>query len=338
MKKAGNKNIKIIAATSMAIFTLLTTFSATFAWFTALRKTNDSADDFAIETASGALESISFHRLIENGKTMVTEGGISRPSKYEFEKTPVGTITYDWHADTQTISYTSVGDTSLDLETYTPLDQEHPLLLMINYREEYLASGNDRTITARSMVSHYLGERSGGNPVCDLDGSVYSSGQADANEMILKQEAVIDENTHVQAVNSLGNPIYKNWFPLSSAVKFQYSELAETGKSYDGQLSIDDVTTANTYEFNLTASEETTELKTGTNFVTIDDETEETPFNRNVDIYSANAGKHIKHIALVIDYNPDSIEYIYSTYLGNRVLEEDLDGFLYFTCDWTMVI
>lgn len=338
MKKAGNKNLKIIAATSMAIFSLMASFSAAFAWFTAMRHVEEESESFNVNTTDGSLTSITFHRLIPNGKTMVTEDGVSRPSKYEFDKTPVGRIDYNWRSDTQTMEYTQVGDTKIELDTYTPLDQEHPLMLMINFEEEITTDANERLISATSTVSHYLGERDSGDPVCRLDGSIYSSGQADANEMILRQEAVIDPVTHQQAVNSLGQPIYKNWFPLSSAAKFAYAELSETGTSYSGQLSIDDIETANTYEFDLTGVEETSELKSGTNFVTIDDETEYTPFSNNINIYSSAAGRHIKHIALVVDYYEDAIEYIYSTYLGNRVLEEDFDGFLNFTCDWTMVI
>ena len=324
----------------MAIFSLMTTFTAAFAWFMSTRETGEMpADNITVETAGGALQSITFHHLIENGKTMVTENGVSRPSKYEFDKTPIGRIDYNWYSATQTYVPTSQGNTKIELETYTPLDQEHPLLLMINYTDERVVLAGERAISANSIVNHYLGERSSGGPVCNLDGSVYNSGQQDANEMILKQEAVINSETHEQEVNAQGNPIFKNWFPLSSAVKFMYAELCETGKSYSGEMSIDDVTTTNTYEFNLTNSQATTELKDAQqNFVTVDDETEVTSFIKNTSVYSSPAGKHIKHIALVIDYYADAIEFIYSTYLGNRTLENDFNGILNFTCDWTMVI
>ena len=70
----------------------------------------------------------------------------------------------------------------------------------------------------------------------------------------------------------------------------------------------------------------------------MNDVTEVTNFVQNTSVYSSPAGKHIKHIALVIDYYADAIEFIYSTYLGNRTLENYFNGILNFTCDWTMVI
>ncbi len=332
MKRTGNKNLKIIAATSMAIFTLMTTFSAAFAWFLSYRKEDSAANEFKIKTTKGSLQSITFHHLVSGGKEMTTEeNGESYPSKYTFDKTPVGTINYNWSSDSQSMSFTTQGDTNITLDTYTTLDQEHPLLLMINYAYESKTEAGERTISAQSIVDHYLGERSNGNPVCNLSGSAYNSGQQDANAMIIKKETVQSTT--------------KTFFPLSSAVKFMFAELADTASERsqsdpldEGELSIDDISTENTYVFNLSKMESESQLKSGTNFVTVNDTTEESRFTKNTNIYSSPAGKHIKSIALVIDYYSDAIEFIYSTYLGNNTLEYDYSGILNFACDWTMVV
>ena len=321
----------------MAIFSLLTTFTATFAWFMSRRQVNNDADDFNVKVTPGLLETITFHQLTDtNGKTMVYENGVSRPSQYRFNKTPIGTLTYNWNSSSQSIQY-ATGYTKMALDRYTSLDQEHPILLIITFKEEINASAGTIEVVGHSLVNHYLGEKKpNGDPYCSLTGSVYNSGAEDANEMIRKQEAVLEDGN--PKLNAFDEPIYRNWFPLSSAAKFQYAELSGTGNSYEGQLSIDDITTETAYQFDLTASENTSELKTGDSFIKITNGELTKNFNPNTIIYSSSEGKKIKHLALVIDYYAEAIEYIYSTYLGNSYLEEDYEGILDFLCDWSLEI
>ena len=135
------------------------------------------------------------------------------------------------------------------------------------------------------------------------------------------------------------------FFPLSSVAKFMTAEIADTNVGRpsgdalsEGELSIDDISTESTYVFNLSKIESESQLKTAYNFVTVNDATDESNFNKNPNIYSSSAGKHVMHIALVIDYYIDAVEFLYSTYLGNNTLEYDYSGILNFACDWTMVI
>ena len=63
MKTVGKKNIKIIAATSMAIFSLAATFSASFAWFLALRDENEDVEQIPFNAVNGKLKAVYFHKF-----------------------------------------------------------------------------------------------------------------------------------------------------------------------------------------------------------------------------------------------------------------------------------
>ena len=319
MKKAGNKNLKIIAATSMAIFSLMTTFTAAFAWFMSTRETGEMpTDNIAVETKIGALESITFHPLVEDG---VSE------NQFSFQQNYIGKITYQWKSDTQTYVPTAQGNTTITLGQYTPLEQEQPLLIMVNLNEERQYYADELNINASAAVDGYLGERDGFAPIYHLSGNQYDNND-NPNPMIRKKA---QNNTY---------------FPLSSVVKFYCSELTGIG-SQNGK-SIDTVTNGTTsYDFIFKGNN--ADLKNGNNFVTVNDEdtinnnennneeVEETEFNQNISIYSSTS-TYIKHIALVVDYYPEAIEYIYQTFMGDDTLEDTFNGILRFICDWTLEI
>ncbi len=320
MKRTGNKNLKIVAATSMAIFSLLTTFSAAFAWFTAMRKTGEETSNFKIDTVDGVLESITFHTLADtNGVTKTTVNGVLTPSKFSFKQSYIGKITYQWKSDNQTIDFTQSGQTSIDLKQYTPLDQEQPLLLMINLREEKQFNAKELKIGASASVDGYLGDRINYAPTYRLNGNAYNASE-NANPMIREKD------------NSVA------YFPLSSVVKFYYSELAATNTT-SGEKSIDDVKNgSSTYDFDLLGND--VDLEGGQNFVDFIDVTDDDydiDFEQDITIYSSS-NRHIKHVALVIDYFPEAIEYIYQTFLGDDTLDNTFEGILHFICDWTMEI
>lgn len=69
MKRTGKKSIKIVAATSMAIFSLFTTFTAAYAWYTSQRKVNDDMDSFAVEDVSETITKISVHDFYGKSET-----------------------------------------------------------------------------------------------------------------------------------------------------------------------------------------------------------------------------------------------------------------------------
>lgn len=63
MKKRNNSQLKIIAATSMTIFSLAAVFIATTAWFTVSRKVDANGDAFEVVSYDGLVKTITAHTL-----------------------------------------------------------------------------------------------------------------------------------------------------------------------------------------------------------------------------------------------------------------------------------
>ena len=82
-----------------------------------------------------------------------------------------------------------------------------------------------------------------------------------------------------------------------------------------------------------------TGLSSAESFVTLgvgQDGQEESSFDGLIDPVYQTVGD-TKYIAVIIDYYSDAIEYIYSSFLGDPILES-YDSILHFICDWTMEV
>ena len=82
MKKLSqNKNLKIAAATSVGLFSLLSVFSATFAWFATNRQNDANGAQVSVEPTSGLFYKLSIH----NAVTVSDD-------EYRFDVNPWGTV------------------------------------------------------------------------------------------------------------------------------------------------------------------------------------------------------------------------------------------------------
>lgn len=106
--KLRKTDLKIIAATSMTIFTLAAVFVATTAWFTAARKVNADGDGFDVVSYDGLVKQITAHKL-----NSVSDGTRT------YDKTAALTYT----VDAKTGSVTMTGDTA-SLGIYDSLQSE----------------------------------------------------------------------------------------------------------------------------------------------------------------------------------------------------------------------
>ena len=232
----------------------------------------------------------------------ITTDANGRATGYSFDKNYYGKITYNW----STGKFTKEGNTSIELDAYNPLDVNHPVLMIFALNEDYpLRSQGYITINGTTETEDYIGAREGDEPKYELD----------------DPDLILDTKTVEEKVY--------NVYPLSSVVQFYYQDFSAS--QYATHIS------GTTLDYTI---DDETGLNTNETFVSVDNEAETTEFNQTAALYSsrASATETVQYVSLVIDYYPDAIDFIYSTFLGDSVLEENLDYTLYFVCDWSMEV
>lgn len=292
--KLKNNKLRIVAATSVTIFSLAVAFTGVYAWFSINKAINGDGERNTVTNVTGKLKSVTFHRLLSK---VTDSDGIA--TSFTFYKNASGTITYNWSTSTGTYVPATSGDTRIQLDSYEPIDQEHPILLLFEFNGEYNTSlpENNIEINATSRTGDFLGARDAEHdnvPVYDLATDIYKT---------------ID-----------GKPYYG----LSSIAYFYKKAMSQSA--------------FNTFNDGISYTLTKSELTVANRFTTVDNEAETSSFQRQITIDKENSGG-VKYIALVIDYYIDAIEFIYSTYLGDHTLEGNTYNYsLNFICDWTMEV
>ncbi|MCR5348488.1 MAG: hypothetical protein K6E59_02625 [Bacilli bacterium] len=309
MKKIDRKaTLKIIAATSVAIFSLAAVFTATSAWFESVRNVDTAGDAFNVKNLSGHLASVSFHKL--DSKTTDSNGDAT---SFTFSSTAVGTITYDWNNDTGEYVPTLEGDTRIKLKQYDPMDRSQPLLLMLHLSQAYETTGPSIRVNGLTAATGFLGARdSSQQPVYSLDDT----------------DIILDSRGSVHLVDGSSTPYTVNYYWLSSVVQFYQTTFANDTLSWTYAMTSEYATEHSVPKLNNSPDK----------FVTVDNEAETSSFRNAPNLFSSSNGQTIKNIALVIDYYPDAIEFIYSTYLANAILENTYGSIMSFLCDWSLEV
>ena len=299
-KKSGNKNLKIAAATAMAIFSLFSVFSATYAWFVAKRKVKNTNDNFDVNPTSGMFYKMTIHDCVNIGNNL-----------YQFDSDPEETITVvDWK--TKQVNKTFKNGNSFAMGTYDYLEKSHPILMLIQLGDNDMTTGyaatEDKPISAKakSKTSYFVGDMQPGR-------TIYS-------------EEDIDPNAgHINPLSSVVS--YKStYFASDSALS---SILVDNGYSHGGH-------DYDTYNFTISSLTNTsgsfTEFNNDDTYRTYN--SDRTVFTTSSFDYSSVDSSDVRYIAVVFDYYEAAVEAIYSAFIGDSVL----DDVLIFNCDWTMEI
>ena len=287
----SKKTLRIAAATSVTIFSLVAVFAASMAWFTT--SMNDiSGKGFSIKVGqlSGRLEYVEFHDY--------DSIDTSAAKLYKFEKDPFFTITYDW----ATGAATSSGSSTFVMDNYSSLVQEHPLLVIFAFNTEYTSIVEDDIyIRGVTKITDFLGKVENGYPKYPL-----GPGNSPAY--------ISTKNGH-------------DYYASSSIVNFRSKSL--TTEEYDALVA----------EGNTTIDIPDSSVSTYENFVKIDkNNPENVTFKQKPTIFSSVPGEKVHYIATIVNYYPEAISMIYSTYLGDTILEDTYQGDLYFACDWSLEV
>jgi len=315
--KVGRKNLKILAATAMSIFSLFAATVGAFAWFTGKIQEAGQADEFAVMVNNGRLKNIYFHK-----STSTTIDDVTRkPTAYTFSSSYCGKISYDWQNDVAIYS----GDAKVAMEDYSPLDFSQPILLVFELQEAYdLLFDGEVSIDARTEVQGFLGERDENNiPVYGLktNGCYYKETNPDdplKTDFYYALSSVVDflcndSSTELYNKNNGENTTLINTTYQVSNLRTR--EQSQAAKEADPEAIVPDLC-----------------------FASINNNTDETSFKQNPSIYKSRANTTVKYISIIVDYYSDALDYIYSTYLGERILEDEFQSHLEFLCDWGLEI
>lgn len=301
-KIKSKRNLKIIAATGVALFSLVTLFTATIAWFALNQTVGSNGMSIKVKKMTGKLEFAEFHSLLDEGG--IVDATETTPKTYRFKTEAEGRINYSW--GNNSASYTG---NAFVMDNYSPLHQEHPLLVIFAFNQEYTSSSNgDTSIKGVTSIEDFLGR-----VTYDED-----------NNPIPEYPLVPDEDENAAYIRTKDG---KDYYASSSIINF-YS-CSFDSDSYEA-FAGDSVTS-----LDLT----TEDVDKYENFVSINpDDPEDVTFNPNPTIFASSSGDKIQYVATIINYYPEAISLIYSTYLGDDTLEDTYGGTLYFACDWTLEV
>ena len=313
----GKKNLKIIAATAMTIFSLFAATVGVYAWFTGRIQEASQADQMEVVVSDGKLKNIYFHQY--SSKTIDSQ--TKKPTSFTFQSAYSGKISYNW--STHTAEYS--GDTRIQMSDYSPLDSAQPILMVFELTDAYqIGDISDLSINARTEVEGFLGARDENNaPVYDL----LTTG-------VYRTQPNADDPTKTDY-----------FYALSSAVNFYCNDSATELYNKNGDVNTTlknttyNVSDLQNRDDSIAAKEADPEaIVPDLSFASINNANDETSFNQEPSIYIASPNTTVKYISVVVDYYSDALDYIYSTYLGNRVLETDFESHLEFLCDWGLEI
>lgn len=295
----NKRSLKIVGATSIALFSLVTVFTATIAWFSLNQKVGSNGMTVRVKEETGRLNKIEIFKLDKR----LDE---STPVKYSFFDTPAATI-YGEGAD---------GNAVL-MDDYNPLNPDNPVLILFTLENEFTSiSAGDMYVKGISNAAGFLGETSDGAPKYNLGTTAPTLRRG--SKVVTLYDEIAGENV-TKTVDC---------YPLSSAVNFKCTQYSTTeyqtltANSTIGRIDIpidDSLKLHDSF------------VKPGTG--------DAIAYKKDPMIYSSLGGNSvIKYIAMVVNYDADAISAIYSTYLGNKTLEETYGGQFYFTCDWYLEV
>ena len=214
---------------------------------------------------------------------------------------------YSFNREATTIFGTGATTTipTFDMGEYDLLSIEHPLLIIFELRSEYTTSSTEGDLYTRgsTQTPGFLGAtNASGAPVYGLGPGT----------------------TLCTTIDDV------DYYPLSSVVNFKCTYYSEDG--YTALLnasSLDTRIDINTESIHLDQS-----------FVNFTAGSTEIIFKQQPEIFSSPAEVDIQYIAMVVNYDSSAISAIYSTFLGNEILESSshYDGKLNFTCDWSLEV
>lgn len=331
MRLIKNKKrfLQNLAIGSMTFFSILSVYAATIAWLAANRNISNTGMNIIPMQNQGKLKKVSYYAF-----------NTFEDNSYKYNSTPLGTYTYNW-IDNKMDPGVFNTDPQWQVPMYDSMYKYNSLLMIFELNDEFTstkdgdfyirgitnAGGNEITTNYAPEDTEqknpyttgggYLGARlDDGTPYFNLreitnptSGAPVYHGE-DPTSILMKQETV-DETRF-------------DYFALSSVARFQSITLTQS--QYDSLMG------GSTINISVDDS-----LKEENAFTTINNETDKYFFDQKPYLYQSKVDETFKYVGLIIDYSPDAVGYIYSTYLGDAYMN-DVASILYFSCDWSLEV
>ena len=370
MKRISRKNMKIVAATAMTIFSLFAALSGVYAWFVSKMNEANDLDIFEVKKVGNGATSIAvhdFYGFAEDGTT------------YGFNPTANHTITFNENGGTDTGAFT--------MGTFSLEDTHHPVMFLLGVNGEpvsvnlitnrpYLAlpkPGGDCTVFATYSALNVAANKIAANDglyfeVTNDENQYAYYNDGNSNHRVTTRYIYHHDSQEFEMVwtnlgqldNALSSVIEAHYVLFSddptdtsgshqtvSSSYLRTSGVAKSGETYYTRSG--DGTSQSPYTYTVDSSI-TTGAELGTNhyiqktYVPVSSNfgnsasfvsfTNDTPnFEGKATVYAGPTANYT-HVGIIIDYDLDSLEFIYSYFLGHNYLNDGLG----FKCDWNMEV
>lgn len=149
-KKALKSPLKILAATSVTIFSLLSVFTSTAAWFDSQRNLKNGANEMAVQNIQD-FSRLDVYVPVSNGVTSV-DGDVF----YQFNSTPAASLTKEQIDSGMAGSvYLGGGDAN---NPFTTINPYHPLLMVIQYETALTSVVRIKAVTDERFICPVPGD------------------------------------------------------------------------------------------------------------------------------------------------------------------------------------
>lgn len=354
----SKKNLKIIAATAMSIFSLFAAGMGAFAWFASHFRESAEGEIFDISSPDTSVQEISIHSFY--GTTTEAQ---EQNRYFGFNPVPIGYINYENHTNP-----TKIGSLTVELENYVLEDPHHPVLLL------FKVNGANQSIVGKTeypfLSQNIVGPQTLGSNYVVANHAALLAKQSSASDGDIfevtnddSQNGVYDNSQKVKAryqYHAESESFERVWVdlgsndnPLSSIIQthsFEFdftrpfnvngntlsinsSSTALSTKTYKHALSDEETQTASGIWIPVSDFKERNDANTNmASFVTIDNEGDAT-FESEVTLFNGSV-ENYSYVGIVVDYYSDALVYFSSFYMGHQYLNDDVT----FKCDWKMMV
>ncbi len=302
--------LNIVAMTSMCIFSLFAVFSGAVAWFSSVQNYGSGADNMEVTVVSGMFKKMTIHQSVTYENQV-----------FQFDQSPSATVSVDWNSGTSSIDFTDPDATQVQMGLHSLLQGEQSALMFLIELDDAYDFGSDNALSINaSTESGMIG-----------DGFTDNNGNG-----------VFDEG------DVWDYPLEASGNPLSNVITFfsnvHGGNLDEETGSYSPDMTTSTYNETATYSVSADlptrgADESGTILKKGS-FADIESDElgnlEVTDFRQEECFFKSSSESGVRFISIVLEYSDTAFDFIYNTFLGSDVLEQN--EFIYFKCDWMLTI